>query len=200
MKIIKNLLFVSTVLIATSCKKDSSSNNNFPYYFTATINGAAVKYEANDVDSHYGCGFTQDESSTFPSDYDIYQGTLISDNQQPSKNAIYVQVLKYFDHEPGNDEKSAMIQLGNYPYGYGTVSTSTINGADIEYDDANGVAWLSQFGSQTGSSFTITELVNNPDGTSGKIFTANFTCKLYDGSGASIQVTNAKIRGKVLTP
>lgn len=202
MRAIKNLFLVVTVLVAISCKKDSSttSNSNFPYYFKATINGAAVKYEANDLNTRFSCGYSQDESSLWPDDFDIYQGTLISDDQDPTKNAIVVQVLKYFNHEPSSAEKSAMIKLGNYPYGYGNVSSSTVDGADIEYVDANGVAWLSQFGSQTGSTFTITELIDNPDHTSGKIFTATFNCKLYDGNGASIQVANGKIRGKVLPP
>ncbi len=38
-------------------------------------------------------------------------------------------------------------------------------------------------------------------GTSAKIFKAIFSCKLYDLNGTnSIQVTNATIRGKILSP
>lgn len=94
-----------------------------------------------------------------------------------------------------------MIQLGSYGYGVSHVSSSTINGASIDYIDANGNYWLSETGSQVGSTFTITELVNSTTGFSGKVFKANFSCKLYDINGInSIQVSNATIRGKILSP
>jgi len=201
MRKIKNLILIVLVLVIVSCKKDSSSSQgSFPYYFMATINGSSVKYQANDLDSRYACGISQPESSLWPSDFDIYEGTAILDEQDQTKNIIHVHILKYFDHEPSADERVVMIKTGSYPYGLSDVSSSTINGAAIDYLDANGNAWDSQFGSQAGSTFTITELINNPNGTSGKIFTATFNCKLYDGNGGSIQLTNATIRGKILSP
>jgi len=201
MRKIKNLILIVLIVVVVSCKKDSSSDQgNFPFYFTATINGSSVKYQANDIDSRYGCGISQPEHSLWPDDFDIYEGTVILDEQDQTKNIIHVHILKYFNHEPTAAERVAMIQTGSYPYGVSDVSSSTINGAAIDYVDANGDAWDSQFGSQSGSTFTITELTNNPNGTSGKIFTATFSCKLYDGNGGNIQLTNATIRGKILSP
>jgi hypothetical protein len=55
----KNLLVITLLLSSiVSCKKDKSDDNQdqFPFYFTATINGAAVKYQANDLNSQYACG------------------------------------------------------------------------------------------------------------------------------------------------
>jgi hypothetical protein len=201
MRKIKKLLLGSILLLALSCSKESSSDkDDFPYYFTATINGSTVKYQANDIDSRYSCGTSQSESASIPNHYDIYEGTTIEDDQNANKNKIVVYILKYFNHDPTYAERVAMIKLGNYSYGYSDVSSSTVNGASIDYTDANGNWWSSEFGSQTGSTFAITELIDNTDGTSGKIFTAKFNCKLYDGNGASIQVTNATIRGKILSP
>jgi len=197
----KSLLTILLFGLLLSCSKNSSNNEDkYPFYFTATINGSAVKYEANDIDSQYGCGFSAPSSSTAFTDYDIYQGTVIQDDYDMTKNNIYVHVLKYFNHEPSESEVRGMLYLGNYPYGVSNVSSSTINGASIGYTDANGKGWDTEAGPQTGSTFTVTEISDNPDGTSGKIFKASFSCKLYDGSGASIEVKNAAIRGKIFNP
>jgi hypothetical protein len=197
----KNILILFALISILSCKKDKSSDEDqqFPYYFTATINGGAIKYEANDLNSQYGCG-TSAPYSANGDEYDIYEGTFMEDGNDPSKNNIYVHVLKYFDHEPDLSERLAMVDVGNYPYGVSDVSSATINGVSIGYTDATGKEWFSEFGPQTGSTFSITELVDNPDDTSLMIFKATFSCKLYDGSGGSIQVSNAVIRGKLFNP
>ncbi|MGZ8541417.1 MAG: hypothetical protein ACXWV6_12250, partial [Chitinophagaceae bacterium] len=171
----------------------------FPFYFSATINGASIKYEANDLNSQYECGISSPYSAT-GDEYDIYEGTFIQDGNDPLKNNIYVHILKYFNHYPSPTERLAMINLRNYPFGLSDVSTATINGASIIYADATGKEWSSEPGSQTGSTFSITELVDNPDNTSDKIFKATFSCKLYDGNGGSIGVNNAVIRGKAFIP
>ncbi len=194
------ILFLST--LALSCKKnnDDIDLDKYPYYFTATINGSTVKYEANDVDSRYECGISSPEFSMGFTDFDIFEGTLIQDGDDPSKNNIYVHILKYFTHDPSAAERLAMYSISSYAYGYSDVSSATINGATIMYTDANGKEWYSEEGTQTGSTFTITEISDNPDGTSGKIFKATFSCKLYDGMGGSIQLNNGVIRGKVFNP
>jgi hypothetical protein len=196
----KLLILVAVACLAVSCKKDKSSDEEeFPYYFTATINGAKVEYKANDINSQYSCG-TSAPFDALGDDYDIYEGTLLVDDNDFTKNNIYLHILKYFDHDPSLSEKLAMFKTGTYPYGKGDVSASTINGVSIVYTDATGKEWFSELGSQTGSTFSITELADNTDGTSLKIFKATFSCKLYDGSGGSIQVNNATIRGKAINP
>ena len=219
MKKVNHLLLTGFSLIFfASCQKEtnfsqtgtagsgggSNSGNGgstYPYYFIATIKGASVKYEANDLNSTYACGISQPENSTGFTDYDIYEGTVIADPLDFSKSNIHVHILKYFDHDPSAAERAAMIKTGSYGYGVGNVDNTTVNGAAIDYIDANGDNWFSETGPQTGSTFSITELINNTNGTSGKIFKATFSCKLYDINGAtSIQVTNATIRGKILSP
>ena len=198
----KSLLAFVFFALLLSCSKNNGSDNEdqFPYYFTATINGNAVRYEANDINSRYECGFSMPSSSLGTTDYDIYQGTFIQDGLAPTKNNIYVHILKYFTHDPSDPEILGMLHLGVYPYGVSNVSSSTINGASIAYVDASGKGWDSEAGPQTGSSFTVNEIADNLDGTSGKIVKASFSCKLYDASGASIEVKNAVIRGKIFNP
>ena len=198
-------LLAPVLLFFISCQKEGDGNgsgsSSFPYYFTATVNGATVKYEANDLNSAYGCGISQPESSLGFTDYDIYEGTVFMNPVDFSKNTINVHILKYFDHDPSAAERSAMIKLGSYGYGVSDVSSSTVNGASIDYVDASGNSWFSETGPQAGSTFTITELITNSNGTSGKIFKATFSCKLYNANGtSSITVTNATVRGKILSP
>lgn len=179
----------------------TGGGSTFPYYFIGTVGSAVVKYEADDLNSTYGCGISQPENSLGFTDFDIYEGTVFLNPLDPSKNTIRVHILKYFDHEPTSAERIAMIKTGAYTFGVGNVSSTTVNGATIDFIDANGNNWFSETGSQTGSTFTITELLPNSSGTSGKIFKATFSCKLYDINGTnSIQVTNATVRGKILSP
>jgi hypothetical protein len=198
-KLIASLLILSCIV---SCKKDKSSDEQdekFPFYFSATINGAAVKYEGDDLNSTFQSGVSS-PSFGLGDDVDIYEGTMILNPADWAKNVIYVHILKFFNHDPSFNERIAMFHLGDYPYGHGDISPSTINGASINFIDANGKEWTSEEGSQTGSTFTITEIADNPNSTSLKVFKASFSCKLYDENGASIEVKNAVIRGKILIP
>lgn len=225
----KNLLlvFVPLLMLLVSCQKEieidlgsggsgggggtggggsgggtgGGGGSTYPYYFIGTIAGSTVKYEADDLSSIYGCGTSQPENSLGFTDFDIYEGTVFLNPLDMTKNTIRVHILKYFDHEPTTAERVAMIKLGSYGFGVGNVDNTTVNGAAIDYIDANGNNWFSELGSQTGNTFNITELITNTDGTSGKIFKATFSCKLYDINGTnSIQVTNATVRGKILSP
>jgi hypothetical protein len=214
MKTIQSLPLLFFFLFFFSCQKeiDLGTPGNggggtpatpltYPYYFTATINGAALKYEADDLNSLYSSGTSQPQNSLGFDDFDIYEGTIIANAVDLTKSSIYVHILKYFNHEPSNAERDGMIKTGNYAYGFGDVSSATVDGATIDYIDANGENWFSETGPQSGSSFAITELINNPNGTSAKIFKATFSCKLYNLEGTkSIQVTSATIRGKILSP
>lgn len=194
---------------AVSCKKEKNNStviSNFPYYFSATVNGVNVKYEADDLNSIYGCGISRPESSsenysTGDFNYDIYEGTFFRAANDEDHNLVKVHILKYFKHVPSYEERDAMIIVKDYGYGVSETSTNTINGASIEYTDANGKIWSSEKGVQEGSKFSIIELADNKDGSSKKIFTAKFSCKLYDETGEnSVSVLDGVVRGKILYP
>jgi hypothetical protein len=198
----KNLLMgIVSLCLFASCKKENSSpaESDYPYYFSANINGANIKFEADDLLSTYGCG-TSAPSSSSGFHHDIYEGTVIQNPLQPAKSSIYVHILKYFNDEPDQAQRIAMFTLGNYGYGVSNTSPSTVNGATVDYVDADGKSWSTQDGSQTGSTFTITELSDNDDFTAVKLFKATFNCKLYDGSGNSVELKNGVIKGKAIFP
>src|SRR5688572_30179555 len=97
MRNIKIVLFALTAVFSlVSCKKDGGDgDSDFPYYFTATINGNSVKFEADDINSQFECGISQPEASV-GTDHDIYQGTVIQDGLDPFGSSINVHILKYF--------------------------------------------------------------------------------------------------------
>jgi len=86
--------------------------------------------------------------------------------------------------------------VGTFPF-ESTEGATRVDGVTIDYIDGNGKEWFSELGPQTGN-FEITELIDNNIGGSLKIFKATFNCKLYDDTGASMQVNNAVIRGMAL--
>ena len=176
MRFTSRLFFIALIIsFFVSCQKENGKDDNTsksPYYFTATINGTNVKYEADDLTSPYGCGISQPESLSGFDNNDIYEGTVIANMTDFSKSNVYVHILKFFTDYPDNNQRSSMIKIGSYGYGRSETSPSTVNGASIDYTDANGNYWTSENGPQTGSTFNITELINNNDGTSAKIFKA----------------------------
>lgn len=194
-----------------SCKKEKNGNeqsqvSSFPYYFSGSFNGSKIKYEANDFNTNDGCGVSAPGSSsnnyeTGEFNYDIYEGTVYMRGIDNEHNVVRVHVLKYFNHEPSKEERIAMIKTGEYGYGISKTSVNTINGASIDYFDASGKRWATEWGSQSTSKFTITEVVNNSDESSQKVMVVKFNCKLYDETGEnSITVTDGIAKGKAIFP
>lgn len=178
--------------------EDDDDDTDNPYYFTAEIAGKEVKYEhKNGVSTLHAWGVYHNENSQGWDHFDIYEGTLLEKTSASDSNSIYVSILKYFNHEPSLDERWAIIKMGSHGYGLTKESPETKNGASIDYADEHGKWWSSEFGDQTGSTFTVTELVENDEHLYGMIFTAKFSCKLYDEEGNSIEVKNGIIRGPV---
>lgn len=215
----KNILLIfSLVIFFASCQKDpavvlpdnnnpngNTDNNNTDnddddnddddnssvYYFSGEVDGKAVNYGTDYV------GIYQAANSSREDEWDIYEGTAVGKTTTADTNAIWVSMLKYFDHEPSLDEHWAMFETGEYEYGLPFESSETISGASILFFDEHGKEWSSERGPQTGSSFNVTEVTENEDHLYGMIFAATFNCKLYDEQGNSIELKNAKVRGPI---
>jgi len=201
MKRIFPILPAFTLLLFVACNK-SSPASNAPYHFNATIGDTSVSFEAGNANSEYECGISF-PSNSLGQNVDQYVGTTIQNPGNPTISAVQVFQLKRFDHIPSSDEMMAMWKTGSYNYGQSNLSNpggQTIDGASITYYDQNGDEWNTERGAQTGSTFTVTELADNPDHTSAKIFTAKFTCILYNDLGLSMKLKNGVVRGKLFVP
>jgi hypothetical protein len=190
--------FIVLAIFFCACSKAKEDMpmeaDTFPYFFTATINGISISYEANFV-SRFGCG-SSSRIYESPDFYNLYEGTVIKDTNEEGRNRIYVHVLKHFSPEgPTAEQRLAMFRVGSYNYGKLKVS----DGAVITYTDENGVEWNSEDGSQVGSTFSLTEIADD-DYVDAKRIKASFSCKLYASNGNSIQLSDGIISGRVLEP
>jgi len=206
-------LVVYAALFSTlfSCSKKESDpsptiSSTRDFYFLATIDGKSVKYEGNTVQtspSEYvsGGGFT---GSSMTNGYAHRQFSTMSVVPRNKNNAT-VSIIKLFPTEPTLDEQRGMFVVKSFEYGKReTESQEWQEGATVEMMDEAGVVWASYLGagSQSGSTFKITSVIDNSDVNTSytfhKIVTYEFTCKLYDGKGNTKTLTNGKLRGRAL--
>ncbi|MEQ9062535.1 MAG: hypothetical protein RIE58_00020 [Vicingaceae bacterium] len=104
----------------------------------------------------------------------------------------------YFS-DPGKKERAKKIVNGTYPYGVDPDYGVEKNGGLVEYWDGNQY-WTTSHGNQSGSSFVLSDVKDNNDGTSMKIATFTFNCTLYNRSAQTIKVTNGRSVGKIVIP
>lgn len=198
----------STLLSCSKKENDPSPafSSTKDFYFLATIDGKSVKYEGNTVQtspSEYvpGGGFT---GGTITNGYAQMQRSTM--NIVPwNKNNATVSIIKLFPGQPTLDEQRGMFVVKSFEYGKReTINQAWQEGAAVEITDEAGVLWASYLGagSQSGSTFKITSVIDNPDVNTNytfhKIVTYEFACKLYDDKGNTKTLTNGKLRGRAL--
>lgn len=117
-----------------------------------------------------------------------YSSSLVN-NSETRGLGIGKGVLEFYGTQP-----SDALFIGFFPKG--TVPFQTSNskeGIGLTWLDA-GEYWSSEFGDQTGSTFTIDDVSPNIFGVA---FKASFSCKLYNTDGSKfITVTNGEYVGQ----
>lgn len=209
---IKHILSIATFLIIVfsiaSCKKDSTNttNNNTntggapaitsSYYFQAKIDGTWVTWQANDISWVSGYGSASGGGTT---NYFLIERSDVSDFNETNSGGIGIlkdNVIDINDYPT----RYSLFTTGAKPYGkQKTMAANPVEGALVSYT-VDGVEWSSNLGTsdQTGSTFSITEFIDNTDGASKKIVGATFSCKLYNGLGGVKTVTDGKFRGRII--
>lgn len=195
----------------SSCKKkDSNTTNNSNssgaptitsnYYFQANIDGSWVTYQHNNTTLFAGLGSTTYSVGDTIKGYMELSG--ITDFAEINGGGITaIGVNKMFELD--SLDLFNLFASGSRSYGIFHSDSTPVkftSGVTVTILE-NGKYWSTDLGTgnQTGSSFTITEFIdNNIDFVSEKIVSASFNCKLYDGLGNSKTVTNGKYRGRVI--
>lgn len=168
-------------------------DNNFTYYYEATIDGTLYKETVtttNGYEAGYGVLGTDDvtlSSTILPAAYppmpagetgmEVNKAVLMN---YPARN---------------NTEFKTFFNLGIYPF---TNPPSIINGGSITWYDQNGTEWKTDNppADQTGSQFSIVlveEVATAPVYI--VAITFSFNCKLYDASGNVKTLTGGKYKG-----
>ena len=177
------------------------------YYVQATMDGKVrTVQEKESFTDPVSIGFSSHEgSASNGNDYLVRHATFFSrvipTGSIPvidTTNTFFFIFIKHFDDNPYYAEDYApIIRKGNMSFG--SIAKET-DGIEIRWTDADGKSWSTAYGSgnQDNSDITITEKVTieYPSNLIGSrpLFRiqGTFNCRLYDGSGNSIDVTNGK--------
>jgi hypothetical protein len=201
----KMLSALVILFVVNSCKKDEPDPEPTPMpiaqqpwdqaftassapYFKATINGAQVQKTGTE---NYGYSFSIGAVShaSFGSGIEDSEANFIAGLDF---GRLYLPSGGY----PDENDLRTYIRTGAYLYGIPeTPNTSTYN-ALVQYRDASGAYWSTDFGSgaqTSGASCSITDTLHTTflDGTKGVKFKATFNCTLYNMDGtSSMPLTN----------
>lgn len=209
------ILSLSLILIV-GCKKESTpepsptptptTNALSAFYFTAKIDGSTIlledgKNNYSNLAGGYGMtipyGWQSAPFSSLIETNDFINNT----NNFPSYGIAFV---KNYIGDP-NDLTIYKNIISVQSFNYGNLSPNTgvngIDGAVVFFYDTNGIEWSTGLGSadQTGSTFNVTEYIDDVNGIFHKVIKATFSCKLYDGSGNSKTLTDGTFRGRIIT-
>jgi hypothetical protein len=204
-----------TMLIAGCSKSnptDTSGTNNQPetitgpHYIQAKVNGTYVTvqesasgYTQTGEGMHGSYGGGSAGAYLVTQEYAFEKTTLVG--FQPVTDTTYRGVVialvhKYYRQPHQLEWDSLLLSTG--PVSFGS-EEKEINGVEVRWIDASGKKWSSAFGTgdQSGSSFTVTshDTTNfRANGLLGPLYDSKgtFNCRLYDGAGNSMEVTDGK--------
>lgn len=95
-------------------------------------------------------------------------------------------------------EEDSIINVGPYTYGNPYADS---NGVVVTFVDDTGAVWSTVLGygltGQTGSTFTITDKVDNIDGFSKWIIAGDFSCTLYDIDSNALTISEGSFTSRV---
>lgn len=200
------LALLLMVISISSCKKKdpvtTTNNNNTgapaittAFYFQAKIDGTWVTYQCDNLTWGSGMGTSSSGSGGV---WEILEYAFIENAL--SLNSGGVGIIKGNITNPSDyPTRNSLFTPGAKSYGRYSNATPIVAGAVVSYW-INSEEWTTDYaGAQTGSTFSITEFIdNNVDAGSTKIVAATFSCKLYDSGGNVKTLTNGKFRGRIL--
>jgi hypothetical protein len=206
MKYLRNFSLLFFALLAFSaCKEDKPdpavpAKTRAELYFSAKLNGTDYLVEA--LVNGYGSGVAAPSGSgVTPGTYEIGQ-TMVFMNMNTQEGAG-ITVVKVFNDQPTQcSEIEPLYHTGKYTFGReGKNNIPAQDGVVVYYVDANKTYWSTDQGSgdQTGSNLEILEHNPNYDNFSLHISKVKFNCKLYDGKGNTIVLTDGETKGRSVT-
>lgn len=211
MKSLKYALYACLALSLTtvSCKKDddgaepeeekkTATTITSDYYFHAFIDGEEVVMQ--DGVGFWGNGASASGGNNTMNDtYTLAELTVFQTfNSDKSAGFGLVSNFDGSDIYPELQERIDKFVTGTYTYGN---ENDEIEGASVYYVDKDGTYWSSEYSgaNHTNSTFKITEV---KEGESNSIFfvifSAEFSCTLYDENGNTKKLTNGKGRGRAV--
>ncbi len=194
-------LLISLIFVSSCSDEPDEDDDLMPptatYYFQAEVDGAAVNF-AQGVDNFF-VGIL--EGNTFDANNNVQAETGATMNQvifeggsiQPAP-FVSINIYKTFpgQFEADYSDLLTIFELSEYPY---SIDSQGNDGVYINYSPDGITNYSSEWGAQTGSTFNITEFIENSGSESAYIFKAEFECMLYDEDGNSIELKSGLYRG-----
>lgn len=127
----------------------------------------------------------------------VYLHREYSEFSNVNGDTIRIYFIEKFSAEPSQQEKEAMIHIGEYDPGYGTGNSldpaDVTNGVAITYK-ADGTLWSTELGAQNDFLFAVDSQLVNSHNTS-KYFTyGRFQGTLYNANGNTLNISDASFR------
>lgn len=207
----KRIIYFCTLLTVvftfTNCKSDDEEKvepeleSKASYYFEGTLNGEEISFEES-LTYGNGSGTRQSglEYYAVTSTFTNINGYYTSDTSAKAGGVEVAFIASLKDettsYNTEMDFQSSLIENRSYEY---ATELDYHRKIEFYYYDENQVSWSTVEGNQEGSTFEVVELIDNTDGYSVKVFTANFSCTLYNEKGESKKLTNGVFRGRVVS-
>lgn len=207
----KKLFLLALPFILLSCSSDDSGDSapiiptpqdTTPYsYARGNMDGVAFDYtfKLNDITGQ----------TTYAPITSIHGGGTITSGSfsyggmfSPIGNFdkfIYVSFDNMYNGSDEDESENFIETMGTLPTNYISFAQDDVfvKGVSVGYTISEGLTYTSMGGSQTGSTFTVTDTAEGMDGPyPTKTVTGTFSCKLYNQSNAAdvINVTNGTFK------
>jgi len=189
----RTLILLSVLLIGfTACKKDESDPDDST---AIDLDSYHIAFKLDGVDKSLVPGATAGDftwTSGTPDEFDPPSESTDGSYAGGFESATeYMDIENNFAYVNGDyvaDRQGTMeanFATGTYVY----ESSTSASGIEITYVGPDG-SYTTKDGSQSGSSFTISELISVDTGALAELIAkGTFSCKFYDTSGSSYDVT-----------
>ncbi len=203
------IYLVLFVMLLASCKKDElQQGENNLFFAKFQIGNDTVYYE--DGEENYGNGpgirTYEDSLGRLHSEYTVFQRSALTPDY--NRNVIGIQMVKFLTDTlfPSYNFSFSLFDEGTYGFGSYNLDSSTTAGIDgvvFFYVDNDSVTWSSdvQYGTQeTWSDFAITSHKAVEEVQFGAKTQGTFNCRVFDGSGAHLDLRNGKFHARTIYP
>jgi len=203
------IYLVLFVMLLASCKKDElQQGENNLFFAKFQIGNDTVYYE--DGEENYGNGpgirTYEDSLGRLHSEYTVFQRSALTPDY--NRNVIGIQMVKFLTDTlfPSYNFSFSLFDEGTYGFGSYNLDSSTTAGIDgvvFFYVDNDSVTWSSdvQYGTQeTWSDFAITSHKAVDEVQFGAKTQGTFNCRVFDGSGAHLDLRNGKFHARTVYP
>ncbi len=208
MKKLNYLLITFVIISLAGCSKKDNTTTPTPtptptgitvnssWQYSAKIDGTTHANVEGSLDFQGSFGWSASLAG-WPDTSSCVFGSGLNGNNSPNKSlSIDIGTAYFMGNQCDTAKFKAVIHTGSYSY-----TANGNNGVKISWVDANGDFWATDYGTgnQTGSSFSITDVVpvGFVLGNYELKFKATFSCKLYNYStGASVLLTDGVYVGK----